>query len=98
MFMRPSGGILTNSGMFTARLAAGEFSMRIAGAWVTLPSRWVKNIWVYGGRLFDQKTSQRPFGEKLCQEFMRRVLQFMRRASPPAAGTDRKSTRLNSSH
>src|ERR1019366_4109323 len=87
MFKRPSGGILTNSGMFTARFAAVEFSIRIAGLSLPSASRWVKNICVYGDRLFDEKTSQRPFGEKLCQEFMRRVLQFMRRAAPPAAGT-----------
>ena len=35
----------------------------------------------------EEKTSQRLLGEKLCQEFIRGVLQFMRRAWPPAAGT-----------
>ena len=35
----------------------------------------------------DENTSQRPLGEKLCHEFMWGVLQRMRRAGPPAAGT-----------
>ncbi|HEX2956059.1 MAG TPA: hypothetical protein VHO70_04485 [Chitinispirillaceae bacterium] len=35
----------------------------------------------------DEKTIQRPLGEKLCQEFISGVLQFMRRAMPPSAGT-----------
>ena len=48
---------------------------------------WVRNIWVYGERLFEEKTSQRPLGEKLCQEFISGVLQRMRRAAPPPAGT-----------
>ena len=47
----------------------------------------VRYICVYGERLLDENTSQRPLGEKLCQEFMSGVLQRMRRASPPAAGT-----------
>ncbi|MGA2169806.1 MAG: hypothetical protein ABSG62_16495, partial [Terracidiphilus sp.] len=34
----------------------------------------------------EEKTSQRPLGEKLCQEFIRDVLARMRRATPPAAG------------
>ena len=42
---------------------------------------------MYGDRLFEENTSQRPFGEKLCQEFMSGVLQRIRRASPPSAGT-----------
>jgi hypothetical protein len=42
---------------------------------------------VYGDRLLDEKTIQRLFGEKLCQEFISDVLHFMRRAVPPAAGT-----------
>src|ERR1035441_11078825 len=87
MFMRPSGGILTNSGMFTARLAAVEFSMRIAGLSLPSASRWVKNICVYGDRLFDEKTSQRPFGEKLCHEFICEVLALILRAVPPSNGT-----------
>jgi hypothetical protein len=35
----------------------------------------------------EENTNQRPLGEKLCQEFISGVLQVMRRASPPAAGT-----------
>ena len=47
----------------------------------------VKYIWVNRERPFDEKTIQRPFGEKLCQEFMREVLQLSRRAVPPSKGT-----------
>ena len=42
---------------------------------------------MYGDRLLDEKTIQRPFGEKLCHEFISGVLQFISRASPPPAGT-----------
>ena len=35
----------------------------------------------------EENTSQRPLGEKLCQEFMRGILQRIRRAWPPSAGT-----------
>jgi hypothetical protein len=42
---------------------------------------------VYGDRPFEEKTSHRPFGEKLCHEFMRGVLARIRRAAPPWAGT-----------
>jgi hypothetical protein len=42
---------------------------------------------VYGERLFEENTSHRPFGEKLCHEFMSGVFDRMRRASPPRAGT-----------
>ena len=38
-------------------------------------------------RLFDENTIHRPFGEKLCHEFISGVLQFISRAFPPAAGT-----------
>ena len=61
--------------------------MRIAGESSPFSSMCVKNICVYGDRLFDEKTSQRPLGEKLCHEFISAVLQFISRALPPAAGT-----------
>ena len=51
-------------------------------------SMCVRNICVYGERLFDENTSQRPFGEKLCHEFISGVLQRISRASPPSAGHD----------
>ena len=35
----------------------------------------------------DANTSQRLLGDQLCQEFMRPVLQCIRRALPPLAGT-----------
>jgi hypothetical protein len=35
---------------------------------------------------FEEKTSQRPLDDQLCQEFMRGVFARRRRASPPAAG------------
>ena len=35
----------------------------------------------------EEKTIQRPLGLKLCQEFISAVLQRMRRAAPPSAGT-----------
>jgi hypothetical protein len=35
---------------------------------------------------FDENTSQRPFDEKLCHEFIRGVLARSRLASPPPAG------------
>src|SRR5664279_4536854 len=87
MCISPSWGILTNSGMLTARLAAVEFSIRMAGLSLPSSSMWVRNICVYGERLLDEKTSQRPLGEKLCQEFMGDILARIRRAAPPAAGT-----------
>src|SRR3974390_1922787 len=76
-----------NSGIFTARFAAVEFSTRMAGPPLPSSSMCVRNICVYGERLFDENTSQRPFGEKLCQEFISGVLQRIFRASPPDAGT-----------
>jgi hypothetical protein len=42
---------------------------------------------VYGERALEEKTNHRPFGEKLCQEFMSGVLQRIRLACPPWAGT-----------
>src|ERR1022692_1198509 len=87
MCSSPSCGMLTNSGMLTARLAAVEFSMRMAGLSLPSSSMWVRNICVYGDRLLEENTSQRPLGEKLCHEFIRDVLQSMRRATPPATGT-----------
>src|SRR5512141_1983672 len=87
MSSNPSEGMFTNSGILTARFAAVAFSIRTGGLSSPDSSMCVRNIWVYGDRLFDEKTSQRPFGEKLCQEFMSGVLQFMRRAVPPVAGT-----------
>ena len=76
-----------NSGMFTARLEAVEFSMRMAGVSLPCSSMCVSHICVYGERLLEEKTSQRPLGEKLCQEFITGVLHRMRRAGPPSAGT-----------
>ena len=35
----------------------------------------------------EEKTIQRPFGLKLCHEFISLVLHSMRRATPPASGT-----------
>src|SRR5450756_1557211 len=87
MVSMPSGGMLTNSGMFTARLAAVAFSTRIAGLSLPASSRWVRNICVYGDRLLEENTSHRPLGEKLCQEFISGVLQRIGRAAPPPAGT-----------
>src|ERR1035438_8957509 len=73
--------------MLTARFAAVEFSMKMGGLSRPSSSMWVRNICVYGERLLEENTSQRPLGEKLCQEFIKSVLQSMRRAVPPAAGT-----------
>src|ERR1700690_1248501 len=84
---RASGAILTNSGMLTARLAAVELSTRIGGLSLPSWSRCVRDIWVWGDRFLEEKTSQRPLGEKLCQEFMRDVFERIRRGTPPAAGT-----------
>ena len=53
---------------------------------VAVASRCVRYICVYGDRAFDENTSQWPFGEKLCQEFIRRVLARRRRGVPPADG------------
>ena len=36
---------------------------------------------------FEEKTSHRPLGEKLCHEFISGVLQRIRRAWPPSTGT-----------
>ena len=83
----PRDFMFTNSGMFTARFAAVEFSMRIAGVSLPFSSMCVKNICVYGVRLFDENTIQRPFGEKLCHEFISDVLHVISRALPPIAGT-----------
>ena len=52
--------------MFTARFAAVAFSTRMAGVSLPRSSMWVRNIWVYGERLLEEKTSQRPLGGKLC--------------------------------
>src|ERR1017187_5917044 len=87
MCSSPSCGMLTNSGMLTARLLAVEFSIRMAGLSLPSSSMWVRNICVYGERLLEENTSHRPFGEKLCHEFMSGVLHRMRRASPHCAGT-----------
>jgi hypothetical protein len=42
MVCRPSGATLTNSGILTARLAAVEFSTRIAGVSLPASSIWVR--------------------------------------------------------
>ena len=73
--------------MFTARLAAVEFGTSTGGVSFPCSSMWVRNICVYGVFTFEENTIQRPFGEKLCHEFMREVLQRISRASPPSAGT-----------
>src|SRR5271157_1933875 len=73
--------------MFTARLAAVALSTRMAGLSLPSASMCVRYICVYGDRAFDENTSQRPLGEKLCHEFIRGVLQRIRRACPPSAGT-----------
>src|SRR5512135_2332889 len=85
--MRPPEGRFTNSGRLTARLAAVAFSIRIAGLSLPPSSIWVRYICVYGDLLLEANTNQRPFGEKLCQEFMSAVLHFIRRACPPPVGT-----------
>ncbi len=89
--------MLTNSGILTARFAAVAFSIRMAGLSLPSSSRCVRNICVYGDRLLEENTSQRPLGEKLCHEFISRVLQRISRATPPAAGTmkSRLSGRIN---
>ena len=74
--------------MLTARLAAVAFSIRIAGLSLPSSSRCVRNICVYGERLLEENTSQRPLGEKLCQEFISGVLQRMRRACAARRGHD----------
>src|ERR1039458_1553240 len=58
MCSSPSCGMLTNSGMLTARLAAVEFSMRMAGLSLPSSSMWVRNICVYGERLLDRKSTR----------------------------------------
>src|ERR1022692_3725904 len=70
--------------MFTARLAAVAFSMRIGGLSCPFSARCVRYICVYGDRLLDEKTIHRPFGEKLCHEFMSGRFARIRRGSPPA--------------
>ena len=57
----------------------------------------VRNICVYGDRLLEENTSQRPLGEKLCQEFISGVLQRIVAAAPPAGRHDveRLSGRIN---
>ena len=59
-----------NSGIFAARLAAVVSSIRIAGLSLPCSSMCVRYSCVYKERPFDENTSQRPFGEKLCHEFM----------------------------
>jgi hypothetical protein len=46
MLSIPSGGMFTNSGMLTARFAAVEFSIRMAGLSLPDSSMWVRNICV----------------------------------------------------
>src|ERR1017187_4653723 len=79
--------MLTNSGMLTARLAAVAFSIRTGGLSLPSLSMCVRYIWVYGERALEENTIQRPLGEKLCQEFISRVLHFIKRAWPPLNGT-----------
>src|ERR1700691_6812036 len=83
----PSPAMLTNSGRLTARLDAVALSIRIGGLELPSSSRCVRYICVYGERAFEEKTSQRPLGEKLCHEFISEVLARRRRATPPSNGT-----------
>src|ERR1022692_3098116 len=76
--------------MFTARLAAVAFSMRIGGLSCPFSARCVRYICVYGDRLLDEKTIHRPFGEKLCHEFMSGRFARIRRGWPPAAARIRR--------
>ena len=64
-----------------------DSSTRIAGLSSPFSSMWVRYIWVYGERALEEKTSHRPLGEKLCQEFISFVLECKSRAVPPANGT-----------
>src|SRR3989338_11305614 len=61
--------------------------MSTAGVSRPSSSMCVRNICVYGRFPLEEKTIHRPFGEKLCQEFISDRLQRMSRASPPASGT-----------
>src|ERR1035438_2312647 len=79
--------MLANSGRFTARFAAVALSTRMGGVSFPLGSTCVRYNCVYGDRLFDEKAIQRPFGEKVCHEFISGVLHFISRASPPSEGT-----------
>src|ERR1017187_580823 len=81
-----SGAMFTNSGMFTARFAAVLFRSRMAGLSLPFSSMWVRNSCVNSERPLEENASQRPLGEKVCQEFIRDRLQFMRRAVPPSNG------------
>ena len=65
----------------------GPRSRTTGGVLLPSASMWVRNICVYGDRLFEENTSHRPFGEKLCHEFMSGVLQRIGCAVPPARGT-----------
>src|SRR5271157_2190139 len=56
MAMMPPWGMFTNSGRFTARFAAVEFSIRMAGLSLPSASMWVRYIWVYGERALEEKT------------------------------------------
>lgn len=73
--------------MFTARLAAVASSIRIAGLSSPFSSMCVRYICVYTDRPLEENTSHRPFGEKLCHEFIRGVLDRNRWAVPPLKGT-----------
>ncbi len=76
-----------NSGIFTARFAAVEFSIAIAGVLLPSASMCVRYRRVYTEGDFDEKTSQRPFGEKLCHEFITGRLLRRGRSTPPPTGT-----------
>lgn len=79
--------MFTNSGMFTARLDAVAFSTRMAGVAFPSASMWVMYSCVYSDGLFEEKASQWPFGENVCQEFMTGWFDASGRASPPLNGT-----------
>src|SRR3989338_6097902 len=75
-----------NSGMLAERLSAVELGSRTGGLSSPFSSICVRKSWVYTVFCLEENTIQRPLGEKLCQEFMRAVLQRIRRGGPPSAG------------
>ena len=79
--------MFTNSGMFTARLAAVASSITIAGLSLPAASMCVRYIRVYGPRRFEENTSQWPLGDQLCQEFIGAAFEFNAAPWPPPAGT-----------
>ena len=76
-------GAVYTSDIAWTKPAPEAFAAAMEAVGVADPARCV----FVGDRLFDENTIHRPFGEKLCHEFISFVLQRMRRASPPLAGT-----------